>query len=229
MKGSVPDMRENLVYEYLDTNLLYRLAKDINGQFMEVASLSASTEVKTSSSDVVVNSLDIETSPDTAFQVYGIGMATILGTSTISTSTSSGTITSDVFAETTVSYYQPSPPASNNTTLASKTGNLRWRNQFWQQTVAIQQQAVNLGDATTGFAVGITSQGRFNTVVLVEPITIVGEGLVALASNPNTLTSTFVKAGIWIVGKYVHINTNQYVNLVALATGQAILPPSILG
>ena len=222
-------MRENLVYEYLDTNLLYRLAKDINGQFMEVASLSASTEVKTSSSDVVVNSLDIETSPDTAFQVYGIGMATTLGTSTISTGTSSGSLTSPVLAETTVSYFQPSPPASNKTTLASKTGNLRWRNQFWQQTVAIQQQFVNLGGATTGIGVGITSQGRFSTVVLVEPITIVGEGLVALASNPNTLTSTYVHTGIWIVGKYVHISTNQYVNLVALATGQAILPPSILG
>lgn len=222
-------MRENLVYEYLDTNLLYRLAKDINGQFMEVASLPTSTLLNTSSSDVVVNSLDIETSPDTAFQVYGIGMATTLGTSTISTGTSSGSLTSPVLAETTVSYFQPSPPASNKTTLASKTGNLRWRNQFWQQTVAIQQQFVNLGGATTGIGVGITSQGRFSTVVLVEPITIVGEGLVALASNPNTLTSTYVHTGIWIVGKYVHISTNQYVNLVALATGQAILPPSILG
>ena len=123
MKGSVPDMRENLVYEYLDTNLLYRLAKDINGQFMEVASLSASHDIAPSSSDVVVNTLDIETSPDTAFQVYGIAMATTLGTSVISTGTSSGTLTSDVLAETTVSYFQPSPPASNKTTLASKTGN----------------------------------------------------------------------------------------------------------
>ena len=229
MKGSVPDMRENLVYEYLDTNLLYRLAKDINGQFMKVASLSASNYVAKESSDIVLNSLDIETSPDTAFQVYGIAMATTLGNSTINTETSGGTLTSDVLVETTVSYYQPSPPASNNTTLASKTGNLRWRNRFWQQTVAIQQQAVNLGAASTGFAVGITSQGRFNTVVLVEPITIVGEGLVALASNPGTIVSTYVHTGIWIVGKYVHISTNQYVNLVALATGQAILPPSILG
>lgn len=222
-------MRENLVYEYLDTNMLYRVAKDINGQFMQVATTASSNLINTSSSDVVTNTLDIETSPDTAFQVYAIGMASFFGTSTISTSTSAGTTTTDINLESNVTYYQPSPPASNKTTLASTTGNLRFRNNFWQQTIAMYQQSVNLGGASTGFAVGVSSQGKFNTVVLAEPITIVGEALVATATNTNTLNDAYIRQGIWVVGKYVHISTKQYVDLVALATGQAILPPSILG
>ena len=228
-KGRILDMRENLVYEYLDTNMLYRVAKDINGQFMPVATTGASHLIKTSSSDVVTNTLDIETSPDTAFQVYAIGMASFFGTSDIDTGTSSGGLTTDINLESNVTYYQPSPPASNNTTLASTTGNLRFRNNFWQQTIAMYQQWVNLGGATTGVGIGISSQGKFHTVVLAEPITIVGEALVATATNTNTLNQAFIRQGIWVVGKYVHISTNQYVNLVALATGQAILPPSVLG
>ena len=217
------------MYDYLDTNLLYRLAKDINGQFMHVISPSTSTDLSTSTSDKVLASVDIETSPDTAFQIFGLAMFTMLGTSSISTSTSAGTMTSDVFAETALSYYQPSPPASNKTTLASTTGNLEFRNHFWRQLQAVQQQFVNLGGASTGVGVGVSNEGQQITVVLAEPITIVGEGIVALGSNPNSLTATYVRVGAWIVGKYVHINTSQYVNLVALATGQAILPPSILG
>lgn len=224
-------MRQNVVYEYVDTNLLYRLAKEIGGQFLQPSFAYNAKEAKYTSgaegTPVTLGSTSIETSPDTAFQIYGLAMSSFMNT--VQEPTGSSSLNYQIIAQNYMTYYQPKPPASDSTTIASQTGNLAFRNKFWTQMMGLQEVWFNYGSASSGVAGGATQAGKMITVVLAEPITIVGEGIVVQAKAMDGLYNTFMACQSWVVGKYVHISTQQYVDLVALATGQAIMPPSILG
>lgn len=162
---------------------------------------------------------DISTSPNTALEVWGffwnwwIRSNAGLATTTIE----------NLDAYLTLTYTQPSPPATNTTTDASNTGNLFLRNIFLQQ-----EFMYNIAVGTTD-SVMYQEPFRQGIYLLEAPIRIVGESLEVYINYESTTGSTAFDFSVGFLGKYVTISQQQYVELVALATGEAILPPSILG
>lgn len=223
----------DVILPYLDDLALYRLAKQVNGQLYVISSSKTANATPGTYSAPTAGSgyiygIAIETGPEIAFDVYGFAMETFgfvpfgnLPPSDGGESTGQSTIH--------LTYTQPSPPASNATTLASTAGNLQLRNHFWSQTISVAAAAYNPGTNTTPVYSFVTSQRVENTVLLERPITIVGSQLALSFDSPSWDTGTYTYTGVRLVGRYKKITTSEYVNLVALATGQAILSPQILG
>lgn len=165
----------------------------------------------------VIASLNITTNTDTALAIYAImlqqELAALAGANDL------------ISVSTDLTYYQPSPPAANDTTLASLTGNLRLRNNL------LTTNLVAMTSFTTSGAAEVF-QGQNVRKFFVQPPLVVGPSLV-IAQNTNVIAGTTAafttQPSARILGRYVRINTQQYANLVALATGEAILPPTILG
>ena len=217
------------VTEYEDTNMLYELMRESNAQLIEVDKLGSYADVSDANSPTYYTGTDIQTGPDTALEILGFGFKFIAYQDFGTQTSSSGNTASEFDVNWAMTYTQPQPPASNGKTLASTSGNLVFRNRFWQTLLVGVSVFQNLGGATSGVTSYMGQVSREGTVILRRPIRIVGQQL-ALAYASSASNIGCYTTGRWqVVAKPVHINSNEYVNLVALATGQAILPPSILG
>lgn len=165
------------------------------------------------------DSLNIQTSSNSALELWGLTInARINAIATAPANTSER-----ISGEFVTTYYQPYPPAANATTPAASTGNLFYRNYFYQFYF-------NVNSVEPATPNGFSNNRGINAIFLFEkPLRIVGEGLYSyLNVAGNQLGIDYYYTVNWI-GKYVGISEQQYVNLVALASGEAILPPSILG
>lgn len=159
----------------------------------------------------------ILTGPNTALAVYGI----MLDMDTAANN--SGDVVCDI--EYDVSYYQPSPPAANTTTDASFDGNLSVRNKLLVGSMTIERLTVTSGGHTQTQGMKIHRWFRRPPLIVGSALTVNTDTFLWTGAIANLST----RANAQIYYKYVPITTDQYVNLVALATGQAILPPTIFG
>ena len=217
------------VTAYEDTNMLYELMRETNGQLIEVDALGSYTDISYSSSPTYYKGTDIQTGPDTALEVLGFGFNFVAYQDFGTQTSSSGNTASEFDVNWIMTYTQPQPPASNATTLASASGNLAFRNRFWQTLLVGVSVFQNLGGATSGVTSYMGQIEREGTVILRRPIKIVGSQL-AIAYTSSSSNIGCYSTGRWqVVARPTHITSNEYVNLIAVATGQAILPPSILG
>jgi hypothetical protein len=218
-----------LVTEYENTNALYELMRETEGQIFIVDTLGSYTTEGESTSLKYWHGADIQTGPDTALEVLGFGFKMVAYQDFSNVSTSAGSDYDEFDVTVSMMYTQPQPPATDSTTLASTSGNLGFRNRFWETMIVGVPATQNLGGASTGLVGYMGQIVREGTVILRRPIRIVGSKL-ALAYSTSSSNDGVTFAGRWqVVARPVHINSHEYVNLVALATGQAILPPSILG
>ena len=217
------------VSQFEDTNMLYELMRETNAQLILIDKLGSYADISYSASPTYYTGVDIQTGPDTALEVLGFGY-TFIAYQDFGTQTSSaGNTASEFDVNWIMTYTQPQPPASDGTTLASSSGNLAFRNRFWQSLLVGVSVFQNLGGATSGVTSYMGQVEREGTVILRKPIRVVGAQL-ALAYTSSSSNIGCYTTGRWqVVARPVHITSNEYVNLVALATGQAILPPSILG
>ena len=217
------------VSQFEDTNMLYELMRETNAQLILIDKLGSYADISYSASPTYYTGVDIQTGPDTALEVLGFGY-TFIAYQDFGTQTSSaGNTASEFDVNWIMTYTQPQPPASDGTTLASSSGNLAFRNRFWQSLLVGVSVFQNLGGATSGVTSYMGQVQREGTVILRKPIRVVGAQL-ALAYTSSSSNIGCYTTGRWqVVARPVHITSNEYVNLVALATGQAILPPSILG
>ncbi len=123
-------------------------------------------------------------------------------------------------------YYQPNPPTSAGETLASTTGNLALINRFWKMTLN-QSFAADSTSSGTGVTMTAISKSQGVTVLFTEPRTIVTSGMAMAWASPSWDNGNNFAFEWELIGKYVSISTSQFVDLVATATGQAIMPPTI--
>jgi hypothetical protein len=217
------------VTAYEDTNMLYELMRETNAQLIEVDALGKYTDVSYSASPTYYKGTDIQTGPDTALEVLGFGFKFVAYQDFGTQTSTSGNTASEFDVNWMMTYTQPQPPASNATTLASSSGNLAFRNRFWQTLLVGVSVFQNLGGATSGVTSYMGQIEREGTVILRRPIKIVGSQL-AIAYTSSSSNIGCYTTGRWqVVARPTHITSNEYVNLIAVATGQAILPPSILG
>jgi hypothetical protein len=218
-----------LVLPYLDTNAMYQVMQDRHLMAIPLSAALSTTAKSSPGTDGNLISSDLMTSPDTAFEVHAVAYNARWAPESWTNVTSSGFSGNPMFAVFQWTYFQPTPPASGGTTSASTSGNLRFRNIFWESRTAATWVQSNVGsDATYQNFNNMNVQDE-KTVILPKPIRVVGTGLNIryVASNSGDDISMSVHS--YVLGRYVHISDNEYVNLIALATGQAILPPSILG
>lgn len=159
---------------------------------------------------------DLQTNPMTAFAVYGLQLKMNAWVTT--------PIAKMWAARFPVTYHAPVPPAEPGAE-ASITGNLWLRNQFLMVRAAQQQQFDTSGLSIAQVEYSGTRWFRRPPLIVGTDIAIGLHGQV----YQGTGDEVSFQAHLDLVGKYVPIGIETYTNLVALATGQAILPPSILG
>ncbi len=165
-----------------------------------------------------VISQPLNTSPRVAFELWGIAVY-----ASLASGSGSGSAVDLVQG----TYYQPSPPAPNTTTPASGTGNLVLRNYYLQSYLQFQV------DQVTAAGYGIEF-GRYKNYYQAftffrRPLRLVGTSLAMWHNLIQNGEGVYITLDVQWFGRYVDITENEYVNLVALATGSAILPPTILG
>lgn len=222
----------NLVLPYFDRNAWWRLAQKTQAQYfvMDTSSMAASdTTTSASGSSIGLVTQPIATSTDTALQVIAVAMASQIVPMTNQASGTNGIASYYFGGEFELSYHQPQPPASGTGVNAATAGTLALRNKIFTQHMMIGSAWTANGADTAGDTQVLTQPANEIMVVFEDPVTIVGSSLFTgfrLAENSFTLN-------VWnrtqVLVRPVHITTQQYVNLVALATGQATLSPTILG
>lgn len=221
------------IRQWLDTRMLYQVMQRNDAQLIDLGgyntqTLTPGTPTSPTSGSGAIMYTPIDTNPDTALVVYAIGMSLYDGV--VFGNLPSGGGASQTYGVTVaLTYTQPSPPASNTTTLASTTGNLKLRNRFWELSAFQNLAEDNYGSATSGITSFMPNVTKEITVEFAQPIMLVGSQLAVAWESPSWDGGNQFTVRAMVVGKYVHINSATYVKLVALATGQAILPPSILG
>lgn len=222
----------NLYFRYFDRNEFWKLAQKMQAQYMDLDSsvLSSTASTVTAPGESVgLVSQDIQTSPDTALQILAVAMESEVIPYVSQATTTAGIAAYQFGGEFRVSYHQPQPPASGTGVNAATTGTLALRNIFFSQSILFGDVFTNLGNASSGIVQVMTPPSREVVAVFQEPITIVGSSIFTEFKLSGVSNSVNVYNRTQLLVRPVHISTQQYVNLVALATGQAILPPTILG
>jgi hypothetical protein len=122
-----------------------------------------------------------------------------------------------------LTYTQPEPPADNNTTDAVTNGNLEFRNVFFTKAfadmVSISQPATQNAEVTKNREV---SQGYIFYDVPLRLALSQLEAQLVLENFANATNFTY-RLVVDILYRFVQVSDAEYSNLVALASGQAVL------
>lgn len=218
------------VLQYADHQLLLDVLRSTNGEYIKAADYDTTTSTPGTYSSPTAGSGSVPagnvvTNVNTGFRIYAMaihlnmfvpyGNLPSLGGGT-------GTYGVTIYP----TYYQPNPPTTEAETLAAVTGNLALINRFWKMSLT-QAFSADSTSSGTGITMTSTRQQQGVTVVFDNPITIVTSGLAMAWTSPSWDNGNSFNFMWELVGKYVPISPSQFVDLVATATGQAILPPTI--
>ncbi|WP_343577772.1 hypothetical protein [Mycobacterium sp.] len=222
----------NVVVPYFDRNEWWRVAQAKRAQYLVFdSSTLAATDTTTVSGDESIGLIttQISTSPDTAFEVLAVGMESQVLPFTNQAESTNGINALWYGGEFELSYHQPQPPASSSTVNAVTTGTLALRNKLFTQGIMYGNGWTANGADTAGDTQVLTPNAVQLCVFFEKPVLIVGTSLFTQFKSYSSSASCNVFNRTHVLGRPVHISTSQYVELVALATGQAILQPLVVG
>ena len=220
----------SLVLRYADNQILLDLMRATRGEYIQGAdydtnTITPGTYQNPTNGSGTVQLTALQTNPDTGFRLYGFALEVndyVPYGNLPPLSGGTGIYGLTVWP----SYTQPKPPATDTTTAASTTGNLALINRWWAMNF---MQAFNADSTSSGTGVTMTAnqQKQGVTVVFKEPPMIVGSNLAMTWASPSWDNGNAFNFRFDVIGKYVPITSAQYVNAIAIATGQAVLPPTI--
>ena len=127
-----------------------------------------------------------------------------------------------------ITYTQPQPPAVNNTTDAATTGNLEFRNMFYDRSFRIGMGITQ--PATPGVQLGTFGDSVSDILFLKKPRRFALSQLetqVNITDQSGTLDSG-IHFIVDILYKFVTVSESEYSALVALSSGQAVLTEVIV-
>ena len=127
-----------------------------------------------------------------------------------------------------LTYTQPQPPATNSTTDASTTGNLEFRNGYYDEQfntgIGITQPA------TQGVQLGPEAKQTTNILLLKKPRRIACSQLESqvIVETASSVGASLVDYVADILYRFVTVSEQEYNALVALSSGQAVLSEVIV-